>query len=287
MFQKIFLYALTFIFAISLIACGKITPGQNKNNPSNQKQAEPLATKEKIVTLKGKDLKGAELIGNDEQGRKLTFQVRDVEIDPKDPIKETYLYTVFYLDTADSKWKNLCDPDPEKIAKAIPLSGSWDETGAYIESSNLITFGCTSGVLAKCVRFGYKPWKNIQGKSLRAFYQACTRMVRADYCGNGKSHTREGTLINIYDVLDIQTQTPNDRGMVFEAAWKADGATCINHPRWHETLSDISKECPEKFKDGINEGGRCTTAQEAKQNFPDSLLFNDSLVRKPQGASKN
>lgn len=87
-------------------------------------------------------------------------------------------------------------------------------------------------------------------------------MARADYCGNGKAHTREGTGINVYDVLGIQKKT-DVSGMVFEAAWEPDGATCINHPRWFETLSQIRKECPEKLKDRINEGRSCTTAQKA------------------------
>jgi len=278
--KKILLYALVIIFAVSLTACGAFIKEQNNNSDAaHQEQVSP-ARSEKTVILKGKDLKGAELIGADEQGRKLNFQIRDVELDPQDPEKETYLYTVFYLDTSDSKWKNLCKPDAKNVAKAISLSGSWNQTGAYVESSKLVTFACTSGVTAKCVRFGYKPWKNVQGKSLRNFHQACTRMIRADYCGNGKAHTTEGTQINIYDVLGIQKKTP-ESGMVFEAAWGIDGATCINHPRWFETLSEIRKECPEKLKERMNDGGRCTTAQKAKQNWPDSLLFNDSLVRKP------
>lgn len=276
--KKILLYAVIVTFLVSLISCKNFTQGQNSSNAPNQETATPAAV-EKTVTLKGKDLKGAELTGLDEQGRRHNFQIRDVELDPLDPENETYLYTVFYQDPADSKWKNLCTPDAENVAKAIPLSGSWDDTGSYIESSDIMTFGCTNGVLAKCVRFGYKPWKNLQGKSLRDYHQACTRMVRADYCGNGKSHTQEGTLIDVYDVLGIQKPTPNN-GMVFEAAWQPDGAICINRPRWFETVSQIRKECPEKLRGRINEDGRCATAQKAKQHWSDSLLFNDSLVRK-------
>jgi hypothetical protein len=277
--KKIVLFTLIVIFAVVLISCGMFTKGQNYSNAPNQGQTPPT-TSEKTLVLKGKDLKGAELTAVDEQGKKINFQIRDVELDPKDPRKETYLYTVFYLDPVDSQWKNLCQPDAENVAKVIPLKGEWDKTGAYIESSKLVTFSCTSGVLGKCVRFGYKPWKNIQGQSLRDFHQACTRMVRADYCGNGNSHTREGTLINIYDVLNIQTPTPNN-GMVFEAAWRPEGATCINRPRWFDKLSDIYKECPEKLKGRINQGSNCTTAQKARENWSDSLLFNDSLLRKP------
>jgi hypothetical protein len=77
-------------------------------------------------------------------------------------------------------------------------------------------------------------------------------------------------------VLDIQKPTSNDN-MVFEAAWRPDGATCINRPRWYETLSDIRKECPEKLKGRLNEGSSCTTAQKSRQKWSDALIFNDSL----------
>ncbi|MBW4434899.1 MAG: hypothetical protein KME28_25095 [Pelatocladus maniniholoensis HA4357-MV3] len=278
--KKILLSALVIVLAISLIVWGKFTEGQKSNNISSHQKPKQTVTNTKTDTLKGKDLKGAQFDAVDEQGRKLNFQIKDVELDPQDPEKETYLYTVFYLDRSDSKWKNLCTPDAKNVAKAIPLSGFWDKTGAYIESTNLVTFGCTSGVTAKCVRWGYKPWKNVKGKSLRDFHQACTRMARADYCGNGKPHTREGTLIYIYDVLDIQNKG-SEKGMVFEAAWGPDGASCINRPRWFETLSEIRKQCPEKLTGRINENGSCATDQKALQNWPNSLLFNDSLVRKP------
>ncbi len=278
--KKIILYTFIIILAISLVACRTFTSSQNNHsNVPNPEQVTP-ATGEKTTVIKGKDLKGIQLTGADEQGRKLNFQIKDVELDPKDPEKETYLYTVFYLDPTDSQWKNLCKPDAQNVAKAISLSGSWDNTGAYVESEGLVTFSCTNGVLAKCVRFGYKPWKNVEGQSLRDYHQACTRMLRADYCGNGKGHTQEGTPVDVYDALGIQKPTADD-GMVFEAAWRPDGATCINRPRWNETVSKISRDCPEKLKNRINQGGNCLTAQKARQNWPDSLLFNDSLVRKP------
>lgn len=283
--KKLLLYALIIILGVSLIACGKFTEGQNSSNVSSQQKPEPSATSEKTDTLKGEDLKGVQFDAVDEQGRKLNFQIRDVELDPQDPEKETYLYTVFYLDTSDSKWKNLCTPDAYNVAKAIPLTGFWDEIGAYVESSKLVTFGCTSGALAKCVRFGYKPWKSVKGKSLRDLHQACTRMVRADYCGNGKSHTQEGIWIDVYDVLGIQKQTAKS-GMVFEAAWGPNGATCINRARLSETVSEIVEECPKKLKSSLNNDGSCSTAEKAKQNCPDSLLFNNSLTQNVQGRTK-
>ena len=276
--KKEFLYSIFILPILLLGGCEKLVEKPKITSPQ-EPISQNTSSGEKTKVIKGKDLKGAQLNAVDEQGRKLNFEIKDVELDPKDPEKETYLYTVFYVDSANSQGKNLCTPDAENVAKAIPLTGSWDKTGAHTESSDIITFGCTSGVLAKCVRMGYKPWKTVKGTSLRDYHQACTRMARADYCGNGKSHTRDGTPINIYDVLGIQKKTPNT-GMVFEAAWSPEGATFINRPRWFETLSEIRQECPDKLKGRINEGGDWVTSEKVKQKWSNSLLFNDSLVRK-------
>ena len=43
------------------------------------------------------------------------------------------------------------------IAAALPLRGRWDATGAKQDPDTAISLGCTSGVLAKCVRWGYRP----------------------------------------------------------------------------------------------------------------------------------
>src|SRR6202162_534078 len=37
----------------------------------------------------------------------------------------------------------------------------------------------------KCVRYGYHPWEQApDGRPMRDYYDACVRMVRADYCGD-------------------------------------------------------------------------------------------------------
>ena len=47
--------------------------------------------------------------------------------------------------------------------------------------------------------------------------------MRADYCGNGKPHTRDGTRIELWDREGIQVDT-SEPGLTFEAAWNEDGA---------------------------------------------------------------
>jgi hypothetical protein len=50
------------------------------------------------------------------------------------------------------------------------------------------------------VRVGYKPWKMAaDGRSMWDYHQACTRLIRADYCGDGVSRTRDGVEIEIVD----------------------------------------------------------------------------------------
>jgi ADYC domain len=245
-----------------------------------------LAAEEPMV--KGQDVEGAELTIV-EGGRSLKLKIIQVELDPEDPEQEIYLYTILYHNPVSAQWQNYCQPDRKNVAKAIPLSGHWDQTGTHIESER-ITFACTNGVLAKCVRFGYKPWKTVQGEwtkagrsrsvpkerpSLRDLHQACTRMVRADYCGNGRSHTKEGTAIDIYDRASIQTRTPTS-GMVFEAAWNPDEAVLIHRTRWPESLAQLRKECPERLK---SPGNDSINPKIIQQQTDEALVFNDSFDR--------
>ena len=100
--------------------------------------------------------------------------------------------------------------------------------GSYTASTTSFTFGCRGTAIAKCVELGYKPWKTVGTTLLRNHHVACTRMIRADYCGDGKSWTVDGTPINVYDNLGIQTDAatyPTD------AEWLTTGARCINLAR--------------------------------------------------------
>ncbi len=134
-------------------------------------------------------------------------------------------------------------------------------------------------VLAKCVRWGYKPWKTVQGRSLRDFHQACTRMVRADYCGTGVAHTQEGTQIDVYDQLGIQKRV-NNSGMTFEAAWNPNGAVAINRTRFSKTLAQIQQDCPERLRPFQSDIDRDSSKALSKlqQYAPKAIVFNDSFL---------
>ena len=132
---------------------------------------------------------------------------------------------VYNLEVKDGGWQPLCEDGSE----AILLADVWNpETGDRLDPvSDTLTFACRGAALAKCVEFGYRPWASASGVSLRDHHQACTRMVRADYCGDGVTHTTNGTPIHVLDELGVQT-VEIGLNYVVEAEWGPDGATCLN-----------------------------------------------------------
>jgi hypothetical protein len=109
---------------------------------------------------------------------------------------DVYLYTVYYREPATGVWSSLCPVDADGKARAmvVPLDPSdWSTAGL----SGKLAFACTaSGVAAKCARnWGYKPWS----PTLKPFYDACLVAARADYCQDGQSYTRDGTLVDLFD----------------------------------------------------------------------------------------
>jgi hypothetical protein len=123
------------------------------------------------------------------------------------------------------------------------------------------------------VRLGYKPWKRLSdGTSLWDHHQACVRMLRADYCGDGPT-TRDGMLINLYDPVGIQPDEPRP-GMSFEAGWDEGGAVCVARPRvpGNVTLEELERRCPARLAGRIGVSS-CT---DAKARAAGALLLNKS-----------
>lgn len=264
---------LTFLLTSLCLLTIASSEQQLNQNTEQRSATKPISLQ--TFTLKGEDLEGATFKLLNQQGQSLHLKISNVERDLEDPEQETYLYTILFQNPETSTWENLCLPDLNHVAKAIPLSGTWDETGTHKEDGK-ITFACTNGVLAKCVRWGYKPWKTVNGESLRDYHQACTRMARADYCGRGMSHTQDGTPIDLYDRLKIQRpDRPN--GMVFEAAWTPEGAVLLHHTRYPDMLEQLWRECPEKLQAILQQ--RPVTEAEVDQRVPNALIFNRSFVK--------
>ena len=172
----------------------------------------------------------------------------------------------------DGEWHSPCEPDPDGRRLGFPLPGRFDDAG-FVPDRAALSLSCTSGARAKCVRFGYAPWgRDARGDALLERYNACVRMVRADYCGDGQAHTVNGTLIDIYDRGGVQVSDASLE-LAFEAGWSAKGAVCVGHPRIAEkgTLEDLLRECP-RLRDARN-GAECTEEAAARAG---AVVFNRS-----------
>jgi ADYC domain len=97
-------------------------------------------------------------------------------------------------------------------------------------------------------------------------------MAMADYCGDGRSWTRDGTLIQRWDRLlpPAQARTRIDPRMTFEAAWTPRGAACLAHPRWTGLAQDFR---PERCAKALP---ACGSEEEAVRDHGGILLFNAS-----------
>lgn len=225
--------------------------------PSLIPAAEPVLTgvqavgSEFLVTVSdGRRLRSADLVGAvlSVPGPDGTQRVRidSVDTDPTDPDHEVQLHTLSVEDPATGTWINYCSPGPDGVAKAFPMRGSWTPEGRHLHDDAL-TIICTGGAVGKCVRWGYKPWREApDGTSLWDYHQACVRMVRADYGGDGIGHTRDGTPIDLFDRLGIQKPAADPGPLTFEAAWGVGGAVCVRKPRISQivSLGDLANTYP-------------------------------------------
>jgi len=142
-----------------------------------------------------------------------------------------WTYYVDYLET-DGQWYPTCKSSGT-LLRSVALNGRWDHNlgtptgGSHIDDPTKFTFACDKlGAIAKCVlTLGYEPWTTTaNGVSLAPFHQACSRMLRADYCGDGTSYTTNGRLLNLYDDIGIQDDADT---WAVEAEWTAAGARCV------------------------------------------------------------
>jgi len=100
---------------------------------------------------------------------------------------------------------------------------------------------------------------------------AVTRMVRADYCGQGEGTTNTGMMIDKFDDRNIQT-ADNLPDQAFEAGWTAAGAVCVAHVRVKDNTSlvRLAASCP-RLAGKLGETCTPETARAAG-----AMLFNRS-----------
>ncbi|NVJ21218.1 MULTISPECIES: ADYC domain-containing protein [Myxococcus] len=261
--------------------------------------------------LRGEQLIGARMLSSSPSGYGTVIEVKDATnaanvVIPESPgiwdaSGDTFLYRL-QIRPNTGPTVDLCTTGADPAvgwAWTVPLEGSFSKAGDREESTQIFTLACDPGVLAKCYRWGYKPW--LDGASPGAVtkaHWACTRMARADYCGGGASFTQDGTLIQPWDslapnIIPPPTQGSGPAGMQFEAGWDTSGPACLSHWRWkhlqagcvtlqkpiEDANGHVINDCrdPHNVSTAFKCSPICDNAQEAKQLFK-SVVFNNSIA---------
>ncbi|MCY0994900.1 ADYC domain-containing protein [Nannocystis sp. ILAH1] len=194
---------------------------------------------------------GEELAGLELDDAKLHFEVKEggttrqkllkiLDVAPLAPGSDVWLFDVS-LKVDSGGWGPMCIDSAGEPTQAILLADVWNPgTGGRMPATaSSVTFACRDTALAKCVEWGYRPWL----ADLHEVHQACTRLVRADYCGDGVAHTQQGTAIHVLDQLGIQGVDPNLQ-FVVEAEWGPEGAVCLNANNMRLGPQALSCELP-------------------------------------------
>ncbi|WP_280155474.1 ADYC domain-containing protein [Piscinibacter sp. XHJ-5] len=170
------------------------------------------------------------------------------------------------------EWQPLCRPHSDGSRHAVVLPGRERADGSLAAEAGAFAISCTGGALAKCLAVGYAPWQPAPGSgTLLAAFNACVRMVRADYTGSGMPYTVDGRRIKVHDRLGIAdpVEAPDQ---AFEAGWDEHGAVCVHHVRvaGKATLSAL-EERSARLRGNV--GAVCT---EAHARALGALVFNRS-----------
>jgi len=149
------------------------------------------------LVLRSADLVGAKL-HVDDGGTPRAIRVDAVE---REAATGVWLHALS-LEVAPGAFEPFCEPDPDGRRLAFPLAGHSLRDGRLAADPARFELVCTSGAQGKCVRFGYAPWRRLDT------YNACVRMLRADYCGTGEPTTRDGTRVEIWDAASAPAPEP-------------------------------------------------------------------------------
>jgi hypothetical protein len=225
-------------------------------------------TRFRLLLPDGRVLHSAELIGAELRSADARSIVRidAVEQGADARGQPLWLHRMSQRD-ATGEWFELCTPDADGARLAMVVPGRERRDGTVAADPTRYAIACTAGAQAKCLRAGYRPWQAGQ----RARYNACIRMIRADYGGDGRAHTEEGRAVDIYD--DAGVQQPEMRPEHdFEAGWSAAGAVCVRHVRVNEkfSLAALQARYP-RLRGRL--GAVCTEAFARRHG---ALLFNRS-----------
>ncbi len=159
------------------------------------------------------------------------------------------LYVLSFWD--GSAWTPACGTDATGAyaaagapIPAVALKDIWSlGTGSSQADPNRFTFSCVNAALGSCLIWGYRRWARqteclspsdrsvCNEQDLSYAHQACTRLARADYCGDGRPHTKSGTRVEAYDSFGLRPRAGTP-GFGLEAEWRSDGGHCIHFTRF-------------------------------------------------------
>ena len=230
------------------------------------------------ISVTAADLNNSDIDSEDEHGGVVPIKVDSVFWSASAG-KNMYNLKHYNEDTGQYEWICGTDTSGNPIA-AIPLRKSYFLTsGAEAGDPDRFTMSCVNAALGKCVMWGYQVYNQTYpetysstttNRDLALAHQSCQRLVRADYCGDGKSHTANGTPIDVYDTYGIMTPD-NLAGNSVEADWKPDGGHCIRHTRWGTADASVT--------------GGLTDIQYIQNNCPTRLAVNDASCANDSASS--
>ena len=160
----------------------------------------------------------------------------------------------------------------EELTNVRFEADTFSSVGDIKHRPNTLYIGCLAGGVGKAGTWGFWPDETLSGPKPRGSldflenFEAAVRMVRADYCGDGKSYTDVGTQIVVDYQWPVLVATdkwsrPSAPSDPLEALWTPQGAACVETPR------ERAPKC--KFK-----MPRCTVCA-----TPDDYKFSSHIVK--------
>ncbi|WP_439597813.1 ADYC domain-containing protein [Falsiroseomonas sp.] len=217
----------------------------------------------------GTALHGADLVGAVLQFDGMELRLDTARRDEAVPMAggaragDVWLFQASARSSAATEWQAFCGADPQGERLLMPYPGP----------DGMLRLTCSAGGIGKCIRFGYRPWASLpDGRSLAPFHAACVHMMRGAYGDAERAWTRDGTRIDLYDRVGIQSPAM-EAEQSFEAGWTPQGAVCVAHMRVPENgdLAALLAAAPHLA--GRTGPEACT---EARAEAEGALLFNRS-----------
>ncbi len=192
--------------------------------------------------LRGHDLLGSTLLVRLEQGVVVPVVIAGYEMveswaDPGTPVAA---YSLLYTDLqAPFDNQSICKGtlvDPLQASVVILAGERYDLDSKQVlpGQDGWITLACAGSAAAKMALMGYGPHAEFADEGSPATVEqreATLKMLTGDYCGGGESYTADGTPLQWQNAAE--TFPPPDLDSTeLEAIWTADGAVCLNTPRY-------------------------------------------------------